>query len=132
MKKSTTSRTINDVDPMEAFIGRMNPIDDLTIRHYFSHTKYRGAFFNELKTQCIDLLRKQGFVMEDIAHIVALKDHSCIVHHLYHKKRHKHIKEEVSKNFEDWLILGLYPETCGPDEYRLKNKHEFCGYLKRK
>ena len=131
MKKLKNSIRKDDIDPMESFIGRMNPIDDLTIRHYFSHTKYRGAHFNELKTQCINLLRKQGCTMEAIAHIVALKDHSCVVHHLYHKKKDNIIIDEVAKNFEDWLILGLYPESSGFKEYRLTKKSEFCGYLRK-
>ena len=131
MKDLKKLREITEIHPMEAYINRQIHVDTDTIKRYFSHTKYRGVFFVELKTQCAEMLRKQGFTMDRISKTLNYTDHAVIVHHLFYKKRHKKIVDEVKNNMEDWLILQLYPQTSGELEYELKKKSEFCGYLKR-
>jgi len=108
---------------IETYINRNTEATELDIKDYFKF-KYRGVFYQQMKTNAAKLLRKKGMIYEDIAKVINLKNHDAAYHHINKKKIDKVAESIVLANFDEWILNKLYPMTATIYEYNSGNKEK--------
>ena len=108
---------------IETYINRNTEATELDIKEYFKF-KYRGLFYQQMKTNAAKLLRKKGMIYEDIAKVINLKNHDAAYHHINKKKIDKVAESIVLANFDEWILNKLYPMTATIYEYNSGNKEK--------
>jgi len=108
---------------IETYINRNTEATELDIKEYFKF-KYRGLFYQQMKTNAAKLLRKKGMIYEDIAKVINLKNHDAALHHINKKKIDKVAESIVLANFDEWILNKLYPMTATIYEYDSRNKEK--------
>jgi len=108
---------------IEAYINRNMTATELDIKRYFEF-KYRGVFYQQMKTNAAKILRKKGMIYEDIAKVINLQNHDAAIHHVNTKKIDRVAEKVVSENFDEWILNKSYPMTATIYEYDSRNKEK--------
>jgi hypothetical protein len=108
---------------IETYIYRNTQATESDIKDYFKF-KYRGLFYQQMKTHAAKLLRKKGMIYTDIAKVINLKNHDAAIHHINTKKIDKVAESIVLANFDEWILSKLYPMTATIYEYDSRNKEK--------
>lgn len=88
-------------------IGMLYKLSD---RDYFQKiSKYRGEFIVEMRKQYAEILKKNGFKLQEIADFFGLKNHATICHLLSYKKSSKKTKQYIRLNLERFISEKIYP-----------------------
>ena len=108
---------------IETYINRNMEATVADIKNYFKF-KYRGLFYQQVKTHAAKMLRKKGMIYEDIAKVINLKNHDAAIHHVNTKKIDRIAEKVVSENFDEWILSKSYPMTATIYEYDSRNKEK--------
>lgn len=88
-------------------IGMLYKLSD---RDYFQKiSKYRGEFIVEMRKQYAEILKKNGFKLQEIADFFGLKNHATICHLLSYKKSSKETEKYIRLNLERFINEKIYP-----------------------
>ena len=108
---------------IETYINRNMEATVSDIKDYFKF-KYRGLFYQQVKTHAAKMLRKKGMIYEDIAKVINLQNHDAAIHHVNTKKIDRVAEKVVSENFDEWILNKSYPMTATIYEYDSRNKEK--------
>lgn len=96
------------IQRLEEKILMMKECEELSL--YFLPVKNsRQTYIIEMRKQVAVYLLGIGANKSDISKVFGKKP--CTILHLLEINNHKHIVEEVSKNYLKWIESGIYPRT---------------------
>jgi len=99
--------TEEEIQAEREHIGMLYKLSD---REYFLKiAKYRGEFIVEMRKQYAEILKKNGFKLQEIADFFGLKNHATICHLLSYKKSSKDTEQYIRLNLERFINEKIYP-----------------------
>jgi len=96
------------IQRLEEKILMMKKCEELSL-YFLPVSRSRETYIIEMRRQVAVYLLGIGANRSDISRVFGKKP--CTILHLLEIKNHKHIVEDVSLHYLEWIELGLYPKT---------------------